>query len=119
MDSRTNKTLAASFLPVWPDTDPLYARASVLRSARSFPFLLDRLPKPSMLRPVVLSVRYFSSSLINGIVASLASGTFTRRIRRNGFRRADHPKSPGHIVFNRLDLSFDRAERVDEGADRF
>lgn len=30
VDSRTNKTLAASFLPVWPDTDPLYARASVL-----------------------------------------------------------------------------------------
>lgn len=24
VDSRTNKTLAASFLPVWPDTDPLY-----------------------------------------------------------------------------------------------
>lgn len=37
VDSRTNKTLAASFLPVWPDTDPLYARASVLRSPPPLP----------------------------------------------------------------------------------
>lgn len=48
VDSRTNKTLAASFLPVWPDTDPLYARASVLCSL--LPRWIRSALSPSMFR---------------------------------------------------------------------
>lgn len=68
MDSRTNKTLAASFLPVWPDTDPLYARASVLRSP--LPRWIHRSSPVDVPRRTGLSTRYFSSSLINGTVES-------------------------------------------------
>jgi len=73
VDSRTNKTLAASFLPVWPDTDPLCARASVLRSTpplRDGPAPLPLVDAP---RRTGLSARYFSSSLINGSESKNAS----------------------------------------------
>lgn len=73
VDSRTNKTLAASFLPVWPDTDPLYARASVLRpppTPASCAVDPHRSPVNVSPRRTGLSARYLSSSLINGTVES-------------------------------------------------
>lgn len=78
VDSRTNKTLAASFLPVWPDTDPLYARASVLRSPpplRDGPAPLPLVDAP---RRTGLSLQYFSSSLINGTAESKDASLWLR-----------------------------------------
>lgn len=104
------KPLLLHFCPSG-QTPTLYTRAlpSYAR-ARSYPSLLDQHPRnPSMLRRVVLSVRYFSSSLINGTVASLAGLASSRRIRRNGFRRAPATLDRGRIVFGWLDSSLNGA----------
>lgn len=94
------KPLLLHFCPSG-QTPTLYIRARFRPALGSFiPFLLDQLPLPlpslprnpsSMLRRVVLSVRYFSSSLINGTVASLASSRPVEGYGRNGFRRVKPP----------------------------
>lgn len=81
-----------------------FIRASfrpALGSFIPFPPRLVSLPRnPSMLRRVVLSVRYFSSSLINGTVASLAGG-LSRPVEgyvRMAFDESRHPKSWPHCL---------------------
>lgn len=86
------KPLLLHFCPSG-QTPTLYTRA-----LPSFARLVHSLPprpaprNPSMLRRVVLSVRYFSSSLINGTVASLASLASSRRMRPNSFPRVHPPQ---------------------------
>ena len=96
------KPLLLHFCPSG-QTPTLYTRElpSCARLVHSLPPRLVSLPRnPSMLRRVVLSVRYFSSSLINGTVASLAGG-LSRPVEgyvRMAFDESRHPKSWPHCL---------------------
>lgn len=94
-----------------------FIRARFRPALGSFiPFLLDRLPSPpeSLLNASsssVLSVRYFSSSLINGTDASLAGSRPVEGYVGMGFDESSHPKSVAILSLASRDSSFDDGRR--------
>lgn len=94
-----------------------FIRARFRPALGSFiPFLLDRLPFPpeSLLNASsssVLSVRYFSSSLINGTDASLAGSRPVEGYVGMGFDESSHPKSVATLSLASRDSSFDDGRR--------
>lgn len=93
------KPLLLHFCPSG-QTPTLYTRAlpSCARLVHSLPPRL--VPRnPSMLRRVVLSVRYFSSSLINGTAASLAGSRPVEGYQSEWFSTSRGTLNRSHIVF--------------------
>lgn len=109
------KPLLLHFCPSG-QTPTLYTRAfpSCARLVHSLPPRPPSLPPESLLNASsssVLSVRYFSSSLINGTDASLAGSRPVEGYVGMGFDESSHPKSVVTLSLASRDSSFDNGRR--------